>query len=364
MYWINTKTGTLHRLVGAKVENLLPSVRNATSLAIDITDEKLYWAEKTGSRTGRIRRANLDGTNMQLVRNLKSVPRGIAIDAVNANFYLANSWGKIQRLNFDGSGFKPNLITDLKAPKYLALDIKRGKVYWTEKTSRRTGKIQRANLDGTSIELIKNLTSIPRGLAIDSVNGKIYLANSWGKVQRLNLNGSNFQPNLITGLKSPREITVDVVGSKLYWTERGSIRRAGLKGENIQDIATGLRVPGGIALSVSSAHTTIAAAPATTVLSQQTSLLANYPNPFNPETWIPYQLSESSEVTLHIYAVDGTLIRTSTLGHQPAGMYHSKSRAAYWDGRNEVGEAVASGIYFYTLTAGEFTATRKMLTLK
>ena len=97
---------------------------------------------------------------------------------------------------------------------------------------------------------------------------------------------------------------------------------------------------------------------------KETSLLPNYPNPFNPETWIPYQLSESAEVILHIYAVNGTLIRTLELGHQPAGMYQSKNRAAYWDGRNTVGESVASGIYFYTLTAGEFTATRKLLLMK
>ena len=74
------------------------------------------------------------------------------------------------------------------------------------------------------------------------------------------------------------------------------------------------------------------------LIPKETSLLPNYPNPFNPETWIPYQLSESAEVTLHIYAVNGRLIRTLALGHQPAGMYQSKSRAAYWDGRNEVGE--------------------------
>ena len=97
---------------------------------------------------------------------------------------------------------------------------------------------------------------------------------------------------------------------------------------------------------------------------KETSLLPNYPNPFNPETWIPYRLSEPAEVILHIYAVDGRLIRTLALGHQPAGMYQSKSRAAYWDGRNTVGEPVASGVYFYTLTTGEFTATRRMLILK
>ena len=97
---------------------------------------------------------------------------------------------------------------------------------------------------------------------------------------------------------------------------------------------------------------------------KETTLLTNYPNPFNPETWIPYQLADPAEVTLHIYSVKGALVRTLTLGHQAAGMYHSKSRAAYWDGRNAQGEKVASGIYFYTLSVGDFSATRKLLIRK
>ncbi len=96
----------------------------------------------------------------------------------------------------------------------------------------------------------------------------------------------------------------------------------------------------------------------------QTALLPNYPNPFNPETWIPYHLSEPTQVTVKLYAVDGTLVRTLALGQQASGRYEERSRAAYWDGKNELGEPVASGIYFYTLTAGDFTATRKMLIRK
>ena len=97
---------------------------------------------------------------------------------------------------------------------------------------------------------------------------------------------------------------------------------------------------------------------------KETALLANYPNPFNPETWIPYQLAQPAEVTLRIYAVNGVLVRTLALGHQHAGLYKTQRRAAYWDGRNECGERVASGIYFYTLSAGDFTATRKLLIRK
>ena len=95
-----------------------------------------------------------------------------------------------------------------------------------------------------------------------------------------------------------------------------------------------------------------------------TALFANYPNPFNPETWIPYQLAKAADVTVTIYASDGSVVRTLALGHQDVGMYKHRTQAAYWDGKNALGETVASGLYFYTLTAGDFTATRKMLILK
>ena len=101
-----------------------------------------------------------------------------------------------------------------------------------------------------------------------------------------------------------------------------------------------------------------------TLVPTETMLLSNYPNPFNPETWLPYQLAAPADVMLSIYSADGELVRTLALGHRPAGVYHSKNRAAHWDGRNEYGETVASGVYFYTLTAGDFIATRKMLIRK
>ena len=96
----------------------------------------------------------------------------------------------------------------------------------------------------------------------------------------------------------------------------------------------------------------------------ETELLANYPNPFNPETWIPYRLAEDAFVTLTIYDQTGQVIRTLELGHRIASAYESQSKAVYWDGRNEFGEQVASGVYFYHLSAGDYSATRKMVILK
>ena len=97
---------------------------------------------------------------------------------------------------------------------------------------------------------------------------------------------------------------------------------------------------------------------------EKTELFANYPNPFNPETWIPYHLAHAADVALTIYDTTGVMVRQLDLGHQPVGYYTDKIKASYWDGRNNLGEPVGSGVYFYQLQAGDFSATRKLVILK
>ena len=97
---------------------------------------------------------------------------------------------------------------------------------------------------------------------------------------------------------------------------------------------------------------------------EKTQLLANYPNPFNPETWIPYELATDTNVKITIYNAQGVVIRTLQLGQQSAGYYTDRERAAYWDGRNAHGETVASGVYFYQLETDEISSLRKMVILK
>ena len=624
MYWINVKSGTLHRLVGAEVENLVPSVRNATGLAIDVAGSKLYWTERTGDSTGRIRRANLDGRNVRLVKNLTSVPHGIALDAANGKIYVTNAWGKIQRLNVDGSNFQPNLITGLERPKGLALDVSGGKVYWTEMP----GRIRRANLDGSNIEdvvtglgTLMNITvfgnmvywtektggesgeirstnlsgnpnvrtyteftqDFPIGIAVDPAEDKLYWTTSRGKIGRgtdisgdgmvnildlvlgvsqgTNIDEIPWQPNLVTGLNAPGmlvlsvETPVDVetpeipvtdallsispspvispaVGERLTlnlkitageavagyqftvrfdptalrYVESGNgeylptgaffvqpvVNRdrvelaatalAGvsngdgtlatltfevmavkpstltlseplfaddqgntflprveggeiteppeLKGDvnadgvvNIQDLVlvassfgeTGqnsadINADGVVNIAdlvlVAGALGATAAAPSihaesiglltaadvrewlsqahrlnsshvdyqrgllvleqllTALAPKETLLLPNYPNPFNPETWIPYQLATSGDVKITIYDARGIVVRRLELGYRQAGYYTNRSRAAYWDGCNGLGEHVASGLYFYHLEAEGVSLLRKMVTLK
>ena len=148
-----------------------------------------------------------------------------------------------------------------------------------------------------------------------------------------------------------------------------SLRNLNLAGNPIADLAPLRRLKENnpsmyIDIDINADLNNAPLAPSAPLIPAETALLSNYPNPFNPETWIPYQLAKSAEVTLSIYDVRGVVVRRLVLGHRPAGFYRSRGRAAHWDGRNQLGEKVATGLYFYTLTAGEFTATGKMLIQK
>ena len=200
MHWVNTKAGTLHSLTGTTVARFVRSELKVTSLVVDTAGGKLYWTERTGDSSGTIKCVNLDGTNIELLAKLPTIPIGIAI----------------------GSG--------------------RNKLYWTSSDR----AIQSANLNGENVKTVIQLE--------------------------------------------------DEIVEK----------------------------------------TSTSCAP----------------------------IAKDAEVSLTIYAVNGHVVRRLALGHQPVGMYQTRSRAAYWDSRNAFGEPVASGVYFYTLTAGDFTATRKMLIRK
>ncbi len=363
MYWTDTATSGFYRLVGTKetVENNAQGIQNIIALAVDVDGGKLYWIEQKDKKHGRIVRANLDGSNVQVVKQLLYVPRDIAIDTANKGIYCTNPNGKIQRINFNGSNFKANLVTNLDTPNHIALDVPGGKFYWTEKGE----SIRRANLDGSNIETLVTDLGALGGITIaaDKLYWTEHTSENTGNIRSANLDGANVQ-TLATLKSLPLGIAVDTAGRKLYWTNAtGRIQRANLNGKNIQNVVTGLSNPIDLVLGMDAATVPVAAAPAA-VLPDATDLLPNYPNPFNPETWIPYQLAKPADVILTIYAMDGQLIRTLALGHKSAGLYQTRSRAAYWDGKNEFGEKVASSIYFYTLSAGDFTATRKMLIVK
>ena len=568
IYWIDEASNTLQHLTGTKVEYVISDIQNATGLAVDTRAGKIYWTEQTGRDVGKVKSANLDGSNVKTLAVLPSVPSGIVVDTVGKKLYWADSRGRIQRSNLNGKQIRA-VLQNLYYPSNIALDVAGGKLYWTEAS----GRIRRSNLNGKSIQNIASALDSLSGLAISS--NEVYwtevTSKHSGKIGRANLNGSNF--GTLARLQSaPLNVAIDSVSKRLYWTDsRGNIRRADLNGKNIKKVVSGVTTPRYLALGTTAtqappslpiSNTTFRISPSSVVspaigerlelslniaggkdvagyqatvqfnttalryvsgvsgdflptgaffvepvvegnlvklnaaslagetngdgtlatltfeviavkastvtlsdvlfsnragegsipqiknaqiteparlkgdvngdglvniqdlvlvagalgnsaaapslhpqflemltaadvklwlsharqanltdaisqkgilflerllvalIPEETALLPNYPNPFNPETWIPYQLADASEVTLIIYAATGEVVRTLALGHQPAGVYQARSRAAYWDGRNTFGEPVASGIYFYVLTAGDFSATRKMLIRK
>ena len=423
MYWTDWDADKIQRanLDGSNVEDLVTrGLRDPLGIALDVEGGKMYW---TDWRTEKIQRANLDGSNIEdlVTRGLRS-PLSIALDVEGGKMYWTDNFtDKIQRANLDGSNIEDLVTRGLRDPLGIALDVEGGKMYWADFA---TDKIQRANLDGSNIEdLVTRGLRGPFGIALDVEGGKMYWTdNVTDKIQRANLDGSNVEDLVTQGLSSPRGIALGVLPPVNPTIVKEDVNHDGVV--DVQDLAyVGLQygktgtntadVNGDevvdlddIILVVAAIDTAAAAAPAAraqvhshftasqlqgwltearasgntshtyqrgiAVLEQllalvapkATALLANYPNPFNPETWIPYQLSKPADVSLTIYDIQGRVVRALDLGHQRAGIYHNRSRAAYWDGRNAVGEPVASGVYFYTLTAGDFSATRKMLIRK
>ena len=375
MYWIADDTIYYRPTGGGNKTFRAPQPETLTGgLAVDMEGEKVYWTERTSDNMGRIQSADLDGRNVETVQKIIAVPYDIAFDAKKRKLYWTNSFGKIQRINVDGTDFRDDFITGLNTPKHIAFDngnMEERRLYWTAADG-----ISSTSPDSPGRQpwpLNKGDLGEVRGIAV--VNGVVYWTEqtgSGGTVRFVNRRGSGDKKLLAVLEESiPMGIAVDPVGGKVYWTT--SLRE--IQSVLLPSVQTVVMrrdepamlgdEPAGVALGGTAMGREVGSAPSlSSVGSVENTLLANYPNPFNPETWIPYQLSASADVSVLIYAVDGRLVRRLDLGHQVAGVYRSRSRAAYWDGRNAFGERVASGLYFYTLTAGDFTATRKMLIRK
>ena len=484
IYWTDKRTAKIRRinLNNSKVEDIVTDVPNSSAIVLDSTNRQIYWAE---SETGKIRRADLKGSNVQDIVTGLAAPRSIALDTVSGKIYWTDQkWNPaigtvtestIQRANLNGSNVQ-TIVTGLGTAEGIAVSPSAGKVYWTDSE---TGKIQRANLNGSNVQDLVSGVRMANDITLDTAGGKMYWADYEGKhISRADLNGSKVE-SLVTGLAGPSGIVLDVARRKIYWMDQvwnpatgsiteSKIQSANFNGSNVQEVLTGFGEPTAIAFGVlvrsdtstsatrtasdvnsdgkvnntdlllvasalgQKAHAnpradvngdgTVNAADLIVVIAdldeqvilaapeigtkltavdrtliqakinrlrlendnslkyertlmflqsllasavpQETRLLPNYPNPFNPETWIPYELADGTDVRILIYDAKGSLIRNLKLGYQPEGYYTDRNRAAYWDGRNALGERVASGIYFYQLQTNKASALRKMLIVK
>ena len=243
MYWTDEDTGKIQRanLDGSNIEDLVTTeLETPEAIVLDVAGGKMYWTDKG---TTKIQRANLDGSNIEdLVTTTDGLVEmeSIALDVARGKMYwIEFRADKIQRANLDGSNIEDLVTTGLVDSWGIVLDLAGGKVYWTDVG---TDKIQRANLDGSNIEdLVTTGLDTPIGIDLDIAGGKMYWADrDTDKIQRANLDGSNIE-DLVTaanGLDEPEDVAVDITGGKVYWVDHGTdkVQRANLDGSHIEDL--------------------------------------------------------------------------------------------------------------------------------
>ena len=420
MYWTDWVTEKIQcaNLDGSNVQDLITRVLDSPGdIALDVAGGKMYWTHTDWNpdtqefTNGKIQRANLDGSNVEDLITGLNVPDGIALgipsQAIPSSPDLVVEDVRVDPVTV-APGEKFKLYATLRNQGTGESTATRIRYYRStdEVISTQDTQLASANRD----PLAANAT-IRRYLAVTAptIPGTYYYGVCVDSVTDESDTANNCSLAVSVTVTAPPMVTEDVNGDGVvdvkdlvYVAERygqTGTTTADVNGDgvvNIDDLilvaavldANAAAAPSlhsdaleqfsvpDVQLWLSQARQRDVTDPSVrkgilfleqllaSMVPKETVLLANFPNPFNPETWIPYHLAKDADVTLHIYAVDGHIVRTLALGHQVAGMYQNRSRAAYWDGKNELGEAVASGLYFYTLTAGDFSATRKMLIRK
>ena len=304
---------------------------------------KVYWTETAGESGGTVNSANLNGTGATQLASILAAPVGIAVDGARSKLYWSNARGRIQSANLDGSKIQ-NVVSGLGSPSELVLSnsIATPTAAATTTTTTASNAKYDVNSDGS-------VDNTDAGLVADAMgtSNARYDVNGDGTVNFLDL-------LLVFDNRDPGAAGAPtIVGMKLSAAQIDIIE------EQIDLlIATNDRSPAAMRTLIYLQQLLVTARP------EKTQLLANYPNPFNPETWIPYELATDTNVRITIYNTQGVVIRSLQFGHQSAGYYVGRDRAAYWDGRNALGEQVASGLYFYQLETDEMSLMRKMVILK
>jgi len=350
LYWTQYDATTGTGNIGIVNPNSAQKIARYTSTGSDapgsltVSGGKVYWTEMTGDSSGTINSANLNGTNATQLASILAVPSGISVDGSRSQLYWTNSRGRIQRANLDGSKIQ-NVVSGLGSPGDMVSSNSIAAPVATPPTTPTTPTASNkydVNGDGS----VDNMDAGLVADALGTTNAK-YDVNGDGSVNFLDLllvfdnrdDGAAGAPTVLGMQMTAAQ--VDILQEQIDLL-----------------IATGDRSPAAMRTLIYLQQLIATARP------EKTQLLANYPNPFNPETWIPYELATDTTVKITIYNTQGVVIRTLEFGHQAAGYYTGRDRAAYWDGRNAFGEQVASGIYFYQFETDDMSSMRKMVILK
>ena len=414
LYWTDAGAGKIQRanLDGSNIEDLVTiGLGRPDGIALDVGRGKLYW---TDINTSKIQRANLDGSNIEdLVTTGLGSPKRIALGIPQAPAGLRFDPNIIADQTFTvgtdvsltlpmaTGGSPPYTYSTSALPPGLHFDpVDR----WLNGTP--TTVVNAHPVTYTATDAIGVSASLTFTITVEvnlDVNGDgrvdvldlVWVAVSYGMRGNglpadVNADGVINVQDLVAvagGIDAAAALPAKVAEEVLLAAEAAAAEFEGVAGAPAMRFNTPPQMASGITAYSNVAAALVDAKHLATgdvrlgkwipllkellhrlaefgTIPETTALLPNYPNPFNPETWIPYHLAQGAEVTLTIYNMQGVIVRQLMLGHQSAGVYKSRGRAAYWDGRNNSGEKVASGVYFYTLTAGDFTATRKLLIAK
>ena len=346
IYW--TEGGNSIRRVNGSGQKIVRdvAVNLDTVGGLAVGGGKVYWTEQTSASTGTVNGANLNGTNFETLASTLSAPMGIAVDTAGSKVYWTSSSGKVKRANLDGSRGE-KVVEGLISPSALAIGGANTETAATiTKKATTSAKKDNAAYDVNDDGAVDNTDASLVAAAMNTSNTQ-YDVNGDGTVNFLDLllvfdnrDADAAAAPTIVGMKLSA-VQIDVIEAQIDLL-----------------IATNDRSPAALRTLVYLQQLLATARP------EKTQLFANYPNPFNPETWIPYELATDTHVKIRIYNTHGVVIRTLQFGHQSAGYYTDRDRAAYWDGRNALGEQVASGLYFYQLETDEMSSMRKMVILK
>ena len=426
IYWVNGKDKKIQNvnLNGTNIQDIVTGLNEPEGIALDLKNDKIYWSDGSVIQRSNLDGTNIekvviglaDLRSFVLNTSQRLTPTSTPTDAVvsiSPASVVSPAVGEqiTFNLNIAGgeavAGYQATVLFDTTALRYVSSAngdyLPAGAFFVDPKVERNLIKLNAVSLagesngDGTLATLTFEVIAVKESALTLS---DVLLTNSAGAAFVPMVENAEITeaPQLKGDVNGDGIVNIQdlvLVASNIGKTGQNATDVNGDGIVNIQDLVLVASALGSSAAApsvLSQSLETLTAADVRRWLSQaqqldftdatslqgllflqqllealtpkETTLLANYPNPFNPETWIPYHLTKDANVTLHIYAVNGTLVRTLALGHQAAGIYQNRSRAAYWDGKNESGESVASGLYYYTLTADNFTATRKMLIRK
>ncbi len=400
IYWTDTGAGVIQcaDLDGFNQQDLIFGLISPTGIALNVQENQMHWTD-TGA--GAIQRANLDGSSrVDLITGLLS-PAGITLSIPEMGGTLVFNPSSIPDQTFtvgqavslqlpaptggtrpysytltpglpaglyfdpvgDAYGFIGGTPTIAASPRlytYTATDARGASAALTFTIT--VTSTTRVDVNGDGVVDVADLvivamaygtrvpagTDLPADVNLDLV---VNLLDLTLVAQAIDAAGGGANAPSLGDIVAVAEASNALSGGNLAY-------------RNVANALADAKLEKGIPETVLQALQRLLIEMEMAEIPESTALLPNYPNPFNPETWIPYHLATDADVTLTIYDLRGGVVQQLSLGHQAAGVYESRGRAAYWDGKNQLGEHVASGLYFYTLTAGEFTATRKMLIAK